>query len=137
MIVSSKGRYALRVMIDLAQHQSEDYIPLREIAERQDMSEKYLEAIIRIFVKNGLVSGIRGKGGGYKLVRPASEYTAWEILSYAEEGLSPVSCIENGVVSCPRAGGCETLPMWRDFDVTIREFFEKYTLADLARTSEA
>ncbi|MDO4960333.1 MAG: Rrf2 family transcriptional regulator [Eubacteriales bacterium] len=132
MIVSSKGRYALRVMIDLAQHENGDYIPLKEIASRQGISEKYLEAIIRIFVKNELLTGIRGKGGGYKLVRPADQYTAWEILSLAEEGLNPVSCIENGVVNCPRAGGCETLDMWREFDETVKNFFEKYTLAELA-----
>ena len=101
MIVSSKGRYALIVMIDLARHADEGYIPLREIAERQKISEKYLEAILRELVKSKLLDGIRGKGGGYKLVRSPEEYTAWDIISVAEEGISTVACLEmNGEVHC-------------------------------------
>lgn len=136
MIVSSKGRYALIVMIDLARHEADGYIPLKEIADRQKISEKYLEAILRELVKNGLLSGIRGKGGGYRLVRSPKEYTAWDIISVAEEGISTVACLEmNGKAHCPNAAACDTLPMWRDFNITIREFFEKYTLADLAGMS--
>ena len=134
MIVSSKGRYALIVMIDLARHTDEGYIPLREIAERQKISEKYLEAILRELVKNKLLDGIRGKGGGYKLVRSPEEYTAWDIISVAEEGISTVACLEmNGEVHCPNAAACDTLPMWKDFRNTIEEFFSKYTLAELAK----
>ena len=134
MIVSSKGRYALIVMIDLARHADEGYIPLREIAERQKISEKYLEAILRELVKSKLLDGIRGKGGGYKLVRSPEEYTAWDIISVAEEGISTVACLEiNGEVHCPNAAACDTLPMWRDFSKTIEEFFSRYTLAELAK----
>ncbi len=133
MIVSSKGRYALIVMIDLARHSDEGYIPLREIAERQRISEKYLEAILRELVKNGLLSGIRGKGGGYKLVRSPEEYTAWDIISVAEDGISTVACMEmNGQVHCPNAAACDTLPMWKDFNRNIQDFFSGYTLAELA-----
>lgn len=134
MIVSSKGRYALIVMIDLARHSDEGYIPLREIATRQKISEKYLESILRELVKNGLLSGIRGKGGGYKLMRSPEEYTAWDIISVAEEGISTVACLEmNGQVHCPNAAACDTLPMWKDFSKTIHEFFSGYTLAELAK----
>lgn len=132
MIVSTKGRYALRVMIDLSQHQNGTYIPLKEIAERQQISEKYLEAILKILVKESLVVGLRGKGGGYKLNKPASEINVWDILSVTESGLSPVSCLEPGAAVCPRAGSCETLPMWKDFNTTVKTFFQKYTVEDLS-----
>ncbi len=134
MIVSSKGRYALIVMIDLARHADDGYIPLREIAARQRISEKYLEAILRELVKNKLLDGIRGKGGGYRLVRSPEQYTAWDIISVAEEGISTVACLEmNGQVHCPNAAACDTLPMWRDFGKTIEEFFSGYTLSELAK----
>ena len=134
MIVSSKGRYALIVMIDLARHADDGFIPLREIAARQKISEKYLEAILRELVKNKLLDGIRGKGGGYRLVRPPEQYTAWDIISVAEEGVSTVACLEmNGEVHCPNAAACDTLPMWKDFSKTIQEFFSGYTLAELAK----
>lgn len=131
MIVSTKGRYALRVMIDMAQHANGEYIPLKEIATRQEISEKYLEAILKILVKDKLLVGQRGKGGGYKLSRDPSEYTVWEIISLTEEGgLAPVSCLEAGAGKCPRESVCLTLSMWREFDKTIREFFSRYTIAD-------
>ena len=110
------------------------FIPLREIAARQKISEKYLEAILRELVKNKLLDGIRGKGGGYRLVRPPEQYTAWDIISVAEEGISTVACLEmNGEVHCPNAAACDTLPMWKDFSKTIQEFFSGYTLAELAK----
>lgn len=132
MIISTKGRYALRVMIDLAQHQNGNYIPLKDIAARQEISEKYLEAILKILVTENMLVGLRGKGGGYKLNKSPDQYTVWDILRVTEGGLVPVSCLEAGATDCPRSGQCETLPMWRDFNETVIAFFSKYTVADLA-----
>lgn len=136
MIISTKGRYALRVMIDLAQHQNGEYIPLKEIAKRQAISEKYLEAILRILVSEKLVVGLRGKGGGYKLSRDPIDYTAWDIISITEGTLVPVACLEEGAAQCPRAAACETLPMWKDFNANLKDFFSRYTIADLAETNK-
>ncbi len=133
MVVSTKGRYALRVMIDLAQHQASDYIPLKEIAERQGISEKYLEAILKLLVTAGMVVGLRGKGGGYRLNVDPEDCTAWDVISITEgDGMVPVACLEAGAATCPRSGACETLPMWKDFNKMIRDFFQKYTIASLA-----
>ncbi len=137
MLISTKGRYALRVMIDLAQHQNGSYIPLRDIAERQEISEKYLEAILKILVKENMVVGLRGKGGGYMLSKDPSDCTAWDVISVTENSLIPVSCLEAGSPSCPRAGACETLPMWKEFNTTVQDFFNKYTIADLAKTEDS
>ena len=101
MIVSSKGRYALRVMIDLAEHRSEKYVPLKEVAARQEISEKYLENILKVLVQNGFLEGLRGKGGGYRLTMSPSEYTLGRILRLTETSLEPVVCIESGSTSCP------------------------------------
>ncbi|MCQ2536733.1 MAG: Rrf2 family transcriptional regulator [Lachnospiraceae bacterium] len=131
MIISTKGRYALRVMIDLVQNQEEGYIPLKDIAERQDVSEKYLEAIIKDLVKAGHVVGLRGKGGGYKLSRDAATYTAWDAISATETGLSPVACLGEGSSECPHEAACVTLPMWKDFNENIEEFFKKYHIVDM------
>lgn len=135
MVVSTKGRYALRVMIDLAQHQNGAYIPLKEIAERQEISEKYLEAILKILVSANMLVGLRGKGGGYKLNKSPEDYTVWDIIKVTEGGLVPVSCLESETTDCPRAGRCETLPMWKEFNATVEAFFSKYTIADLAKTT--
>ena len=113
MLISTKGRYALRVMIDLVEHQSEGYIPLKEIAERQEISEKYLESIIKILVKAKMLDGLRGKGGGYKLTKAPEQYTAGAILRLTEESLAPVACLEDGAAPCTRAAECRTLPMWQ------------------------
>ena len=132
MIVSTKGRYALRVMIDLAEHQAERYVPLKEVAERQEISEKYLESIIKLLVRARLLTGLRGKGGGYRLARPAAGYTAFEILSLTEGTLAPVTCLETGQ-QCENAKNCRTLPLWQGLDRTIADYLGRYTLADLAR----
>ena len=132
MIVSTKGRYALRVMIDLAQHAEEGYVPLKEVAERQGISEKYLEAILKLLVENGLVSGVRGKNGGYKLVRKPCEYTAWDVISVTENDFHAVACLSPGAPLCERAGSCETLPMWKDFNEELKTFFTNYTIEGLA-----
>ncbi len=137
MVVSTKGRYALRVMIDLTQHQSGEYIPLKEIADRQGISEKYLEAILKILVTSGMVVGLRGKGGGYRLNVDPTDCTAWDVISITEgDGMVPVACLEEGAATCPRASSCETLPMWKEFNTTIKNFFNGYTIADLAETSK-
>jgi len=133
MLVSTKGRYALRVMIDLAQHEGEAPVALRDIAERQSISEKYLEAILKNLVAAGLVVGSRGKKGGYRLTRTPAEYTAWDIISAAENSFYAVECLSPGAPECPRAEHCATLPMWKDFSENVRDFFGKYTLDRLSR----
>lgn len=136
MIVSTKGRYALRVMIDLAEHPTEGFIPLREIANRQEISEKYLEIILKLLVKAQLVSGLRGKGGGYRLNRAPEQYTVGEILRCTEESLAPVACLEHPNNTCPRAAQCRTLPMWEKLDTLLRDFFDGITVADLMRQGQ-
>ena len=131
IMISTKGRYALRVMVDLAQRRQEGYMPLKEIAQRQGISEKYLESILKSLVRSRMLVGIRGKGGGYQLTREPGEYTVAEILTQAEGDLAPVSCLESGAQPCPRRDTCETLPMWEKLNDLIRQFFEGVTLADL------
>ena len=131
MLISTKGRYALRVMIDLAEHQSDGFIPLKVIAERQEISEKYLESIIKLLVKARLVNGLRGKGGGYRLTKAPEQYTVESILRVTEDSMAPVACLEPGSEACPRAAECRTLSMWRGLDKLITEYFENITLADL------
>lgn len=132
MLISTKGRYALRVMVDLAEHQAEGHIPLREIARRQEISEKYLESIIKLLVKARLLSGVRGKGGGYQLTNPPEQYTVIDILRHTEDSLAPVACLEEG---CPRMDGCPTLPLWQGLDRVIGEYLEGFTLADILRNA--
>ena len=131
IMISTKGRYALRVMVDLAQRRQEGYMPLKEIAQRQGISEKYLESILKSLVRSRMLVGIRGKGGGYRLTREPGEYTVAEILTQAEGDLAPVSCLESGAQPCPRRDTCETLPMRAKLNDLIRQFFEGVTLADL------
>lgn len=133
MMVSTKGRYALRIMIDLAEHQSEGYVPLKETANRQEISEKYLEAILKILVKNKFLTGLRGKGGGYKLTKSPDQYTVGSILRLTENSLAPVACLEPGQQACPRMSTCRTLPMWQGLDKLINEYLDGITLADLMR----
>ena len=131
MLISTKGRYALRVMIDLAEHQTDDFISLRGIAQRQEISEKYLESIIRMLVKARVLESLRGKGGGYKLKKAPEQYTVGSILRLIEESLAPVSCLEEGSDTCPKAGKCRTLPLWQGLDKVINEYLEGVTIADL------
>ncbi len=133
MLVSTKGRYALRVLADLAEHRTEGYLPLKEIARRQGISEKYLESILKSLVKNGLLTGLRGKGGGYKLTRAPEQYTVWDVLRLTEDSLSPVACLEEGASPCERAAICPTLAMWQGLDRVIREYLSGVTVADLVR----
>ena len=133
MLISTKGRYALRVMIDLAEHQLDGFIPLKVIAERQDISEKYLENIIKLLVKAKLLNGLRGKGGGYQLTKAPEQYTVESILRVTEDSMAPVACLEPDAEACPRAAECRTLSMWQGLDKLITEYFENITLADLMR----
>ena len=137
MIVSTKGRYALRVMIDLAEHQAERYVPLKEVAARQDISEKYLENILKVLVQNGFLEGLRGKGGGYRLTRSPDQYTVAEILLLTEGSLAPVSCLTPGAPACERMANCRTYTMWKGLNDLITDYFDKITLADLAAPEQA
>jgi Rrf2 family protein len=137
MMISTKGRYALRVMVDLAEHQTGNYIPLKEIAQRQEISEKYLESILKILVQNQILVGLRGKGGGYKLTKAPELYTIGNILRLTEGTLAPVSCLEQKPMQCERAAECRTLSMWMKLDTMINEFFDGITLADLMFSCQA
>ena len=130
-MISTKARYALRVMIDLEQHQEEGYVPLKEIAKRQEVSEKYLEIILKILVKGNILKGLRGKGGGYMLTRPPKEYTVGEIIELTEGPLAPVACLMPDAQTCRRTEECITLPLWKKYDALIHDFFYNITLEDL------
>ena len=131
MRVSSRGRYALRVMIDLAEHQGGGYIPMKDVARRQEISLKYLERILPVLTKSGCIEGIQGKGGGYRLTRPPEDYRVGEILRLTEGCLAPVSCLADGAAPCKRAGACRTLAMWAKANTLINAYFDSVTLADL------
>ena len=131
MLISTKGRYALRVMIDLAEHQADGFVPLKVIAERQEISEKYLESIIKLLVKARMVNGMRGKGGGYRLTKNPEQYTVGGILRLTEESLAPVACLEETAGTCTRSGQCRTLALWQGLDKVIQDYLESVTIADL------
>lgn len=134
MMISTRGRYCLRVMIDLAEHQGDGYIPMKDVANRQGISLKYLEKILPVLAKNDIVDGIQGKGGGYRLSRAPEAYTLGEILRLTEGTLAPVACLECGAAPCDRAAECKTLPVWMELDRRIHEYLESVTLADLLRS---
>lgn len=129
-VISTRGRYALRVMIDLAEHAG-GYTPMKEVAARQGISLKYLEQIMPALSKNGLVEGIHGKGGGYRLTRSPEEYTAGEILRVTEGDLAPVACLACGAEPCGRAENCKTIALWRGYQELTNEYFDGVTLASL------
>lgn len=131
MIVSTKGRYALRVMVGLALRQDGEYVPLKEIAESEGISQKYLESIMALLSKGNLVDAVHGKGGGYRLNRTPAAYTVGSILKLTEGSLSAVSCTSQGPAACSRTTCCQTKPMWDKLDAMIDGFFESITLADL------
>ncbi len=130
-MISTRGRYALRVMVDLAEQGADGFVPLNEIAQRQEISVKYLELILKTLVQNGLLKGHRGKGGGYRLTRAPEAYTVGEILELTEGSLATVACLAPGAEGCPRQAHCRTLPMWRRFDAMVHDFFFGMTLRDL------
>ena len=137
MLISTKGRYALRVMIDLAEHQGDAYIPLKEVAQRQSISEKYLETIIKLLVRANMLNGLRGKGGGYKLTQAPEQYSIYSILQLTEESLAPVACLDPGAPSCPRAADCRTLGMWQGLDRVIKEYLSSITVKDLMNSVDS
>ena len=136
MIVSTKGRYALRVMVHFAQRGNEGYIPLKEIAESEGISQKYLETIMSTLSKAGFLDAVHGKGGGYRLNRPAEDYTVGAILKLTEGGLSAVSCTTQGASACSRSECCQAKPMWDRLDKMIDDFFEGITIADLLKDTK-
>ena len=131
MIVSTRGRYALRVMVELAETPADVYVPLKDIASNQGISEKYLENVIKVLVQNGLLAGLRGKGGGYRLTRSPKDYSLGEILRLAEGSLAPVACAEEDATPCPRKDICPSRPVWQKLDTLINNFFDSISLADL------
>ena len=137
MLISTKGRYALRVLIDMAEHGGNSFIPLSDIAERQDISEKYLESIVRSLVRAGVLAGMRGKGGGYRLCRKPEDISVYDVLDLTEGELSPVACLTEGAAPCPRMASCRTLPLWDGLNRLIRDYLESRSIADLMRKDEA
>ena len=136
MLISSRGRYALRVLIDIAEHQADGYLPLKVIVERQDISEKYLEAILKGLVKEGVLTGVWGKGGGYRLSRTPDQISVRSILQMTEDSLAPVSCLDSGFKPCARAADCRTVGLWQGLHQVICDYLDRYTLADLMRVDE-
>lgn len=133
MMISTRGRYCLRVMLDLAEHQGNGYVPMKDVAQRQSISLKYLEKILPVLAKNDIITGVQGKGGGYRLSRKPEAYALSEILKLTEGSLAPVSCLECGSTPCERAANCKTLPVWMGLERVIDEYLSGITLADLLK----
>lgn len=131
MLISTKGRYALRVLIDLAEQDRQAYVPMRDVAQRQGISLKYLERIIPVLTKHGIIEGLQGKGGGYRLVLPPEQCRLGDILRLTEGDLAPVACLENAARPCPRRADCQTYPLWAEFYQVVNTFFDNKTLSDL------
>ena len=136
MMISTRGRYALRLMTDLAENNNGSYIPMKEIAQRQSLSLKYLERIVPVLAKNKLIIGVQGKGGGYRLGKAPEECTVGEILRLTDGNLAPVSCLECGAEPCTRAAECRTLEMWQGFFKLTNEYFDNITIADLMKKED-
>ena len=135
MLISTRGRYALRVLIDLAEHTNGGYVPMKDIAERQGISLKYLERIIPVLSKSGIIEGLQGNGGGYRLLIAPEDCKIGDILRLTEGDLAPVACLECGAKPCERTHKCRTYPMWVELYQTINEFFDNKTLADMVKTN--
>ena len=133
MLISTRGRYALRVLIDLAEYEEDGYTPLKDIAGRQDISQKYMESIMTMLSKNKLVEVVHGKGGGYRLNRSPEDYSVGEILRITEGTLAPVACLERDAQPCPRAADCRTLPLWDKLNDMITGYLDSVSLADLMK----
>lgn len=133
MLISTRGRYALRVLIDLAEHGNGGYVPMKDVAQRQEISLKYLERIIPVLSKNGFIEGLQGKGGGYRLVKPPEECSIGDILRLTEGDLAPVACLESGAKPCGRVSQCRTYPLWVEFYELVNAFFDGKTLADIVK----
>ena len=133
MLISTRGRYALRILVDLAEHQSDGYVTLRELAERQDISEKYLESIAKQLVSCGILAGLRGKGGGYRLGRASDQINVLDVLLQTEGTLAPVACLGEGKVSCERMAICRTLPLWKGLNEVVCAYLRGFTVQDLTQ----
>ena len=133
MMISTKGRYALRVMIDLAEHCNGEYIPMKDVVKRQQVSQKYVERIMTMLSKANFVEAVHGKGGGYRLNRSPDEYIVGDILRLTEGSLAPVACLDCDAEECERADQCRTLPMWKELNNRITDFFDGITIADLMK----
>lgn len=131
MMISTKGRYALRFLTDVARNQSGGYVALRDVARRQEISEKYLEIVVKELVKGGFLLALRGKGGGYRLSREPDELNVRDILERVEGPLAPVTCLEPGREDCPRREACPTIALWQGLDRVIGDYLSRYTLAQL------
>ena len=133
MLISTRGRYALRVLIDLAEHREDGYTAMKEVAARQEISLKYLERILPVLAKNGVIEGITGKGGGYRLTKAPEEFRVGDILRLTEGDLAPVACLECGAESCGKEQDCRTRGLWRGLYDLLNNYFDNVTLADLMR----
>ena len=134
-MISTKGRYALKVMVELAEHDAEEYIPLKGIAEKLNISQKYLESISTILSKGHMIEGVSGKKGGYRLNRKPEEYRVGDILRLTEGTLAPVSCLKDDAVPCDRAGDCCTLPIWKGLAELVDKYFDSMTLKEVAENA--
>lgn len=132
-MISTRGRYAIRVMLDIAKNQKDGYVPMKDVANRQGLSLKYLEQILPALTKNKIVEGVQGKGGGYRLVRNPEEYTIGDILRVTERDLAPVSCLAEGAEECERRAACQTIEFWEGLNAVINEYLDSKTLADLMK----
>ena len=132
-MISTRGRYALRVMVDLAEHSDGGFVAMKGVAERQQISLKYLERILPLLVEQKLVEGMRGKGGGYRLTKAPEEYSLGEILLAAEGDLAPVACLVHDAAPCPRMADCRTLPVWRELNELVKHCLDGKSLADLMK----
>lgn len=131
MMISTKGRYALRFLVDVAERQGDGFVPLKDVAARQGISEKYLEIVVKELVRGGLLVAVRGKGGGYRLSKAPGEYSVKSVIELMEGPLAPVACLEPGRGACPRRGDCRTLPLWQGLDQVISQYLARFTLRDL------
>lgn len=132
-MISTRGRYAIRVMIDIAKNQQDGYVPMKDVANRQGLSLKYLEQILPPLTKNRIVEGVQGKGGGYRLVRTPEEYTIGDILRITERDLAPVSCLAEGAEACERRDRCQTIEFWEGLNDVVNNYLDSKTLADLMK----
>ena len=136
-MISTRGRYALRILVDLAENRSDGYVTLKEVAERQQISEKYLESIVKDLVHGKCIEGLRGKGGGYRLACPAEDINVLKVLQLMEGSLAPVACLEEDAKPCPRAPDCRTLPLWEGLGRVVSEYLGGFTVQDLAKKNAA
>ena len=132
-MISTRGRYAIRVMLDIAGNQQNGYVPMKDVAARQGLSLKYLEQILPALTRNKIVEGVQGKGGGYRLVRSPEEYTIGDILRVTEHDLAPVACLAEGAEQCERRNQCQTIDFWVGLNEVVNEYLDSKTLADLMK----